>query len=49
MFFPKDNPGYQDLTKAAQGLIVGWVHGEWYDSSYGDQKAINVEEESELG
>ncbi|EHL03678.1 hypothetical protein M7I_0324 [Glarea lozoyensis 74030] len=43
-----NNPGYQDLTKAAQGLIVGWVHGEWYDSSHGDQKAINVEEESEL-
>jgi hypothetical protein len=43
MFFPKDNPGYNDLTKAAQGLVVGWVHGEWYDSSIEDQKAITVE------
>jgi hypothetical protein len=50
MFFPKDNPGYEDLTKCAQGLIVRWVQGEWYESSVENQTAINVEaEEFDLG
>ena len=49
MFFPKDNPGYKDLTKSAQALIVRWVQGEWYESSIEGQKAINIEEEYDLG
>ncbi|KAG9237741.1 hypothetical protein BJ875DRAFT_438167 [Amylocarpus encephaloides] len=50
MFFPKDNPGFDDLTQRARDLIVRWTRGEWYDSSIEDPKSIKeVEEEMDLG
>jgi len=36
MFFPKNNPGYYALSEEAKGLIMGWVAGEWYESSEGE-------------
>ena len=47
MFHPKDNPGYKDLSKAAQALIVRWTKGEWYESSVEQPKTI--EDEMDLG
>lgn len=29
MFFPKDNPGFYNLTEAAKNLIVKWTTNDW--------------------
>lgn len=45
MFFPKDNPGYYNLSEAAKNLIVEWSTNEWYESSTGDAKIFAIEHE----
>jgi hypothetical protein len=46
MFLPKDNPGYYTLSEDAKNLIVQWPAGtEWYESSSGDIKSIEMEHE----
>lgn len=33
MFFPKDNPGYYNMSDDARKLITAWTMNEWYESS----------------
>jgi hypothetical protein len=33
MFEAKENPGYEELTQEATGLIRGWLQNEWYETS----------------
>ena len=45
MFYPKDNPGYYAMSEEAKNLIVNWTTNEWYESSTGDIKALDFENE----
>lgn len=36
MFDPKENPGYDQMSKDATGLIAGWLQNNWYESSAED-------------
>jgi hypothetical protein len=45
MFFPKDNPGYYSMSEEAKKLVVQWSTNEWYESSTGDMKTIDIEHE----
>ena len=49
MFFPKNNPGFDDLAQNARALIVRWTKGEWYESSFEDPMSIKEVKEEELG
>ncbi len=40
MFYPKDNPGYFAMSEEARTLIVDWATNDWYESSTGNQLAI---------
>ena len=33
MFEEKENPGYEKLAQEAKGLVVEWLHNDWYESS----------------
>ncbi|KOS21951.1 hypothetical protein ESCO_001659 [Escovopsis weberi] len=33
MFTPRENPGYEKLSRDAKDLIVGWVDKDWYKAS----------------
>lgn len=45
MFYPKDNPGYYDMSEMAKGLIVQWTTNDWYESSTRDTNNIASEHE----
>ena len=43
MFEPTQNPGYDQLSEDATGLIVQWVNRDWYESSSEAESAKTVE------
>ncbi|MCJ1447837.1 MAG: hypothetical protein MMC23_008349 [Stictis urceolatum] len=43
MFFPRDNPGYYELSERAKGRVVDWVQNSWYLSSDGKAEQQEVE------
>lgn len=42
MFDPKENPGYEKMSQEATGLIAGWLHNDWYESSAEEKPMIEA-------
>lgn len=47
MFFPRDNPGYYNMSDRAKELVAGWVDEAWYQGSEGmGGDAMMIEDEN---
>ncbi|KAI9703123.1 MAG: hypothetical protein M1836_007688 [Candelina mexicana] len=42
MFYPRDNPGYYNMSEQAKDLVVRWATNDWYESSTGEIDALEV-------
>ncbi|KAH6888610.1 hypothetical protein B0T10DRAFT_488511 [Thelonectria olida] len=40
MFTPRENPGYEALSKDAAGLVAEWLQNDWYESSVEDRPLL---------
>lgn len=47
MFTPKENPGYNQLTQDATGVIFEWLQNEWYETSAKDPLLLEEAPSSE--
>lgn len=47
MFYPKDYPGYYNMSEQAKDLVVRWASNDWYESSTREVDALEMESGAE--